>query len=679
MSNAKPASPESVRWGILGPGLIAQAFAKAVVDGKAGAVIAAASRSLERAQAFVDAHAPGAQALGSYNELLNLPAVDAVYIATPHTSHALWSIRALEAGKAVFCEKPAGLSAAEVDAVISTAGRQGVFWLEAFKERHHPQVAEIARRIEAGELGQITMIQCDFGYCTGRNPESRLWNPQLAGGAILDVGCYPVALCRRLAGAAKQDGSTFDDPTDVAALGTLGPTGVDEAASATLRFQSGLVAQLSTGLRTPNHTRLRVVGDQAVLEAPDPWANDRHQGGTFTLHLHRPGQPSEEIQIDAPITAFAYEARAAAESIAGGELQHPAMSWADSLGNARVLDQWRRGVKLAFPVEKPGAYPPVHGRAPKKKPGAPMTYAQIPGIPGAGVDKPVSHLVMGVDNKLSFAQGAPLWDRWLEVGGNCFDTAWMYANRKMQRCLGQWVQDRGVRDDVVLLSKGAHTPLCTPDHAVSQLHENLEDLKTDRVEFYLLHRDNPDVPVGEFIDALHPLVESGKVGAFGGSNWSLDRVAQASAYAKQHNKTPMTLLSNQLSLAEMVAPVWDGCLAISDRDSLQRTREMGLTNFAWSSGARGYFFRQDGPGLSPHAFDSQANRTRKARAYELAERFDVTPHNVVTAYVLAQAFPSFALIGPRWISELDSTLPALSLKLTPEQVAYLELRRDTPE
>ncbi|MEM7681767.1 MAG: aldo/keto reductase [Planctomycetota bacterium] len=669
-----PFSPESVRWGILGPGTIAQAFAHAVKDAGAGVISAAASRSLGRAAAFVDAHAPGAQALGSYDELLQLPGVDAVYIATPHPSHAMWAIRALESGKAVVCEKPAGLSAAEVDAVIATARRERRFFMEAFKERHHPQVAEIVRRIEAGDLGKVTMLQCDFGYFAAtRDPDGRLWNPQLAGGAILDVGCYPVALCRRLAGAAKQDGSVFDDPAEVKAVGHIGPTGVDEAASASLAFASGIVAQVSTGLRTPGHTRLRVVGEAGVLEAPDPWANDRERGGVFTLHLHKPGKPSETIEINAPRTAFACEARAAAEAIANGQVEHPAMTWADSLGNARVLDQWRKSVGLTYPVEQPGVYPPVHGRPPAKRAGAPMTYAQVPGI-----DKPVSLLVMGCDNKLSFADGAPLWDRWLEVGGNAFDTAWMYAHRKMQRCLGQWIDDRGVRDDVVLLSKGAHTPLCTPDHAVSQLHENLEDLKTDHVEFYLLHRDDPEVPVDEFVDALHELAEQGKVGAFGGSNWSLGRIAEANAYAHKHGKTPMTLLSNNLSLAEMVEPVWDGCLAISDRDSLDRTREMGLTHFAWSSGARGYFFGQQAAGLSGHAFDSASNRQRRTRAFELAERFGVTAHNVATAYVLAQAFPSFALIGPRWIEELDTTLPALGVELSEAQLAYLELRSDSP-
>lgn len=126
-----------------------------------------------------------------------------------------------------------------------------------------------------------------------------------------------------------------------------------------------------------------------------------------------------------------------------------------------------------------------------------MPKGQVPGL-----DKPVSRLVMGCDNQRTMPHAAAMWDDWFERGGNAFDTSWVYAGGVPERLLGNWMRHRGVRDDCAVIVKGAHTPLCTPDFLTAQLHKSLDRLQTDHADLYIMHRDNPDIPVGEFIDVL---------------------------------------------------------------------------------------------------------------------------------------------------------------------------------
>jgi aryl-alcohol dehydrogenase-like predicted oxidoreductase len=296
------------------------------------------------------------------------------------------------------------------------------------------------------------------------------------------------------------------------------------------------------------------------------------------------------------------------------------------------------------------------------------------------LDRPVSRLIMGVDNQVGFPQAAVMFDDFFERGGTTFDTAWIYAGGMLERLLGWWIKLRNVRDQVVVIAKGAHAPLCTPRDLTRQLHESLERLGTDHADLYLMHRDNEEVPVGEFVDVLNEHKSAGRIRAFGGSNWSLERVQAANDYAAKNGKTPFAAVSNNFSLARMVNPPWGGCISASDKESrawLERTK---LPLLAWSSQARGFFLPGNAaPDKTDHDTElvrcwyADDNFKRLERVNELAKKRNVLPINIALAYVLNQPFPTFALIGPRQLSETRTSLTALDVELSPDELRWLNL------
>jgi aryl-alcohol dehydrogenase-like predicted oxidoreductase len=300
-----------------------------------------------------------------------------------------------------------------------------------------------------------------------------------------------------------------------------------------------------------------------------------------------------------------------------------------------------------------------------------MQYGRIEGL-----DKPVSKLIMGCDNQRAFPHAAALWDDWYERGGNAFDTSWVYGGGIMEKLLGAWIESRGIREEVVVTVKGAHTPRCLPDLLIQDFRESLDRLRFEYADLYIMHRDNLDVPVGEFVDVLGDLIEQGLIrGALGGSNWSIERFGDLNEYAEKNGKRGFTVLNNNLSLARMVKPVWKGCLHVSDTSSRKWLAEHGTTNLSWSSQARGYFLpERERMKLGSDNFscwDAPDNRARRDRAYELAEKKGCSPLNIAAAYVLSQPFPSFALVGPRTIHETATIMPALNVRLSQEEIDWL--------
>jgi aryl-alcohol dehydrogenase-like predicted oxidoreductase len=235
-----------------------------------------------------------------------------------------------------------------------------------------------------------------------------------------------------------------------------------------------------------------------------------------------------------------------------------------------------------------------------------------------------------------------------------------------------------VREDVVIIEKGAHSPLCYPDVIAKQLTTSLERMQTDYVDVYFMHRDNPDIPVGEFVDAMDAEVQAGRIrGPFGGSNWTRERMDEAIAYAERTGKARPSVLSNNFSLAEMVDPVWPGCIASSDASWKRWLKENRVTNFAWSSQARGFFTDRAAPGKMTdpelaRAWYSDLNFQRKARAEELGRRIGKDPIQVALAYVLNQTWPVVPLIGPATLAELRHSLVASTIRLSAEDVRWLE-------
>ncbi|MGH7214744.1 MAG: aldo/keto reductase, partial [Tepidisphaeraceae bacterium] len=237
---------------------------------------------------------------------------------------------------------------------------------------------------------------------------------------------------------------------------------------------------------------------------------------------------------------------------------------------------------------------------------------------------------------------------------------------------------RGLREQVVILGKGAHTPYTNPKDLTAQLRESLEHIGTDHLDIYMMHRDNPDVPAGEFIEVLNEHVRAGRIKAFGGSNWSCARVQEANDYARTKGLQGFSAVSNNFSLARMVDPVWEGCISASDAESRAWFERTQVALIPWSSQARGFFTDRAGPDKHDdkelaRCWYSDDNFRRKARAEELAKKKDVEPINIALAYVLHQPFPTFPLIGPRQISETISSLKGLEVELTAQEVRWLNL------
>jgi len=668
----------TIRWGIIGPGAIAHNYADGLAQSTAGKLVAIAGRDAARRTAFGDRYAIAeGKRYADHKALLADPDVDAVYISTPHPWHAELSIAALRAGKHVLCEKPAGMNAAEVVAVTEVAAQEGRFFMEAYMYRCHPQIARVLEIIAAGEIGTPVHIATSFGFNATYREGSRLYDPALGGGGILDVGGYPVSLARLIAGAAE--GKPFADPVAVKGNGTLAPTGVDAVAYGLMSFASGFTAEIAVAIARTMANNATITGTAGRIVIDDPWVPGRNAGPSdATIHITTGADTRTETLRD-PRMLFAFEAELVSRAIAEGRLQapHPAPSHADSIGNNTVLDAWRAELGYRTVQELPATNRILPGVLPASAPRVPVTHID-------GVANPVSRLIIGCDNRNTLGEGAIVWDAWWEAGGTTFDTGFVYGGGLHEKVLGDWLKTRGLQKDAVVIAKGAHSPYCLPGAIEAQLTISLDRLGLDHAPIYIMHRDNPAVPVGEFVDALNRLRAAGRIGIFGGSNWSPARIAEANAYAAARGLQGFTLLNNNLSLAVMERPVWPGCISSNDPATLATLRQGGLVHLSWSSQARGYFLPEPLRNRLPAdtapetCFGSPANAERRRRAEQLAAEKGVSAHNIATAWVLSQPFPSLALIGPRSPGEILSTLPGATLALTGAEVLWLNLERDTP-
>jgi len=341
--------PPRIAWGILATGRIAAAFARGVADSQSGRLAAVGSRSLGSAERFAAAHGVP-RAHGSYEALLADPQVQAVYLATPHPQHVEWAVRAAEAGKHVLCEKPIGLNLAEAQRIQAAACAAGVTLMEAWMYRCHPQTQQMVDLLRGGAIGCLRHVQASFSYNEPFNAQSRTWNYELAGGGILDVGGYPLSYARLLAGVAHE--KPFLDPETLMAVGHLHPqTGVDVHTAAVARFAGDITAELFTGVGVHQEQVVRVYGTDGWIEVPTPYVIAPRPEPT-RLHLYRGGEAPEEIVVEPDRGLYAYEADAFGVAVRRGAAEVPACTWADTLGNMRWLDHWRRQLGLVYAVEK---------------------------------------------------------------------------------------------------------------------------------------------------------------------------------------------------------------------------------------------------------------------------------------------------------------------------------------
>jgi aryl-alcohol dehydrogenase-like predicted oxidoreductase len=275
-------------------------------------------------------------------------------------------------------------------------------------------------------------------------------------------------------------------------------------------------------------------------------------------------------------------------------------------------------------------------------------------------------------------------------GGTTFDTAHVYGQGDVERTLGAWVNGRGLREQVVIIGKGAH-PMqgrqrVTPADIASDVGESLERLGTDYIDLYLLHRDDPSQPVGPIVEVLNEQLRAGKIHAFGGSNWSHTRVAEANAYAAEHNLTPFVASSPNMSLAVQLKAPWEGCLSLSGPDGAEArdwyaAHTMPL--FTWSSLAGGFFsgrFKRDNldsfstylDKLCAETYGSEENFGRLDRATQLAGERGISVAQVALAYVLSLPLDIYALVGCWTGAEFGEAVQASEVQLTPDELVWLE-------
>lgn len=333
-----------VGWGVLGTGVIAGKFAAAVEATPTSRLLAVGSRSNTKAEAFA-ARWGADRPYGSYDQVLADPDVDAVYIATPHPDHKRSAIAAAAAGKHLLVEKPLTMNSADTEEVLAAAERHGVFLLEGFQYRSHPQTAALTTLLADGAIGEVRALRGSFGFHAPFDPRGRLFAPELGGGGILDVGCYPVSMSVLVARSIGLD------PSDVrvAGGGHVGSTGVDEWAAATLVFDGRFVAQVDTAVSLELGWSVTVFGSEGSIHVPAPWLPAR----TSEVVLSRRGADPERRTTEAAAEVFTLLVETFAEHVRGGSaLQSSTMPWDDTRATMQILDRWREAVGVTYPGER---------------------------------------------------------------------------------------------------------------------------------------------------------------------------------------------------------------------------------------------------------------------------------------------------------------------------------------
>ena len=334
---------EQLGWGVIGTGGIAGDFCEALKRSRRCRVVNVAGSSPAKARDFAERFDLARWSEG-VSHLLADPGVDAVYIATPHPLHEQHALSCIEAGKHGLCEKPLTMNEPSAARVLAAAKRRGVFVMEAFMYRCHPLLHRLLTLLKDGAIGAIRHVRADFGFRIARMPEHRLFNLTLGGGSILDVGGYPVSFARLIAGVVE--GTPFAEPIGLTGNGLIGPTGVDELATADLTFRSGLTASVTSAIYHDVGTTAVVFGEHGKIVLPDPWIpGSRRQGLATEFTVFRDGHDPEQVTVRTDQATYAIEAELVCDTLPAIEAAWPAMSHTDTLGNMRVLDSWQAAVR----------------------------------------------------------------------------------------------------------------------------------------------------------------------------------------------------------------------------------------------------------------------------------------------------------------------------------------------
>lgn len=319
----------AVRWAILGPGQIAESFAAGLRASRSGVLAAVGSSDAGRARAFADRY--GAEYAGGYDEVIGHAGVDAVYVSTVHPAHRDLVEAALRAGRAVLCEKPLTTSEADTRRLFAVAAEAGVPLVEAYKNRFSPFAGMLGDVVATGEIGAARRLTASFGF-RAEERAGRLFDPVLGGGALLDVGGYPLSFAVQVAAAA---GIAPDALRIAEAEGRIGPTGVDEHATAVVAG-GDFAAHIETSIRAVLPRSARLVGDSGTIEMPDAWGSRT----ASAEHLLIETGGHSHTRTAAVVHPFGAEADAVAALLAGGRVEADEMPGSHSVAVARLLDEW---------------------------------------------------------------------------------------------------------------------------------------------------------------------------------------------------------------------------------------------------------------------------------------------------------------------------------------------------
>ena len=339
-----------IRWGIIGPGNIANNFADGLSGSYSGQLVGIASKNAERRKTFGDKYNIHEDfRFNSYEDIINSEHIDAIYISIPHTLHAEWTIKAAGKGKHILCEKPGAVNLKEGRKVIEAVREAGVFYAEGFMYRCHPQIPALLKLITEKRIGDITNIKSSFGLKV--IPKSRSFDKALGGGAILDLGLYPVSFSRMIAGAAN--GKKFINPKKIKGSAHIGARGVDEIAHGTFKFENDIIADVSTAITENMENNAVITGTEGIIILDQPWGPGKDGGPYHSLIKIIKNDKMEIIDFKGPEHLFFFEAELSSQTIIKEKLEvpYPGMTWEDTLGNLKTLDEWRKVVGYRLPQD----------------------------------------------------------------------------------------------------------------------------------------------------------------------------------------------------------------------------------------------------------------------------------------------------------------------------------------
>lgn len=327
---------KNIRWGILACGGIAEKFADDIQFTKNSVLSAVSSRSIERAKKFALRYGEQVKAFGSYEEMLQSGEIDVVYIASPHGLHHEHTLLCFNHGLPVLCEKAFAINQGQVAQMIQTAKEKNIYLMEALWTRFHPSVAKVLELIEKGTIGEIKHIVADFGFQAEYLPEARWFNPDLTGGSLMDIGIYPLFIAKLLLG----------EPSEVKAVGTFAPTGVDMNCSIAHRYASGATASLFSTFSATTDTTCTIYGDKGKIFMHSRF----HETKGLTYEVY--GSEPITLEVERLGWGYSYEADAVAADLMAGKTENSWMTHQFSMELMQQMDEIRRQIGLVYPQEK---------------------------------------------------------------------------------------------------------------------------------------------------------------------------------------------------------------------------------------------------------------------------------------------------------------------------------------